>query len=58
MKKLKHITFCTTCMNRTEDLKQTYLKSIKTAITVDKNTKFVLLNYNSTDDLDTWVKKT
>ena len=57
MKKLKHITFCTTCMNRTEDLKQTYLKSIKTAITVDKNTKFVLLNYNSTDDLDTWVKK-
>jgi len=50
------VSICTTCMNRTDDLKQTYLQNIED----NKNyphLEFVLLNYNSSrDDMDEWAK--
>lgn len=49
------ISICTTCMNRAEDVKQTLLQNIADNIGYGK-VEFVLLNYNSTDGLDRWVK--
>lgn len=53
-KKYYNISICTTCMDRLEDLKQTYIKNIEDNKDYP-NIEFVLLNYNSHDDLDTWV---
>lgn len=50
------ISFCTTCMNRTIHLNQTYIKNIETAYKFRCNCEFILLNYNSKDNLDEWVK--
>jgi hypothetical protein len=51
------VSICTTCMNRTDDLKQTYIQNIED----NKHypgIEFVLLNYNSDkDDMDKWAKK-
>lgn len=47
------ISFCTTCMDRLYHLEQTYLKNIKN--TFDHDVEFILLNYNSKDNLDDWV---
>lgn len=56
MKNKKHkISFCTVCMNRLHHLKQTLLKNINDNLNYG-NIEFVLLNYNSKDDLDEWVK--
>jgi len=49
------ISFCTTCMNRLFHLKETYLKSIENTSSYS-NREFVLLNYNSKDEIDDWVK--
>lgn len=52
--KINKISICTTCMNRVEDLKKTLVDNI-----VDNehypNIEFVLINYNSKDDLDTYI---
>nr|WP_226333012.1 glycosyltransferase family A protein [Echinicola marina] len=48
------ISICTTCMNRTHHLKKTLSKNIKDNSDYD-NVDFVVLNYNSSDDLDTWI---
>jgi len=53
--KFRKISICTTCMNRTYDLKETLLKNIHDNRDYP-NLEFVLLNYNSKDDLDEWVK--
>lgn len=50
------ISFCTTCKNRSYDLKETYLQNILNNSNY-KNSEFILINYNSEDDLDKWVKK-
>ena len=55
-KKIRKISIITTCMNRTYDLKKTYIRNILDNIDYP-NVEFVLLNYNSSDDLDEWVKK-
>ena len=50
------ISFCTTCMNRFFHLKKTFLKNVEN----NKNysgVEFVLLNYNSQDELHEWAKK-
>jgi len=55
-KKKKTISFCMTCMNRLHHVK----KTLKAGIFAHKSCEdieFVLLNYNSQDDLDEWVKK-
>lgn len=49
------ISFCTVCMNRLHHLKQTLPKNINDNLGYG-NIEFVLLNYNSKDDLDEWVK--
>lgn len=49
------ISFCTTCMNRLFHLSLTYLKSIKNTQTYPSR-EFILLNYNSSDEMDDWVK--
>jgi hypothetical protein len=54
-KKYNKISICTTCMNRTYDLKQTYIKNIEDNIDYP-NIEFVLLNYNSEDDMEEWIK--
>jgi len=56
IKKNYKVSICTTCMNRTDDLKQTYIKNIEENIKYP-HVDFVLLNYNSKDDMDEWVKK-
>lgn len=49
-KSYRKISICTTCMNRAEDLKKTLLQNI--ADNRDyPNLEFVVLNYNSRDDL-------
>lgn len=53
-KKFK-ISFCTTCMDRAEDLKKTLLKNIEYNKSYE-NVEFVVLDYNSKDDLGGWIK--
>ena len=48
------ITFCTTCMNYTKYLKQVYLHNL--IVARDYNCDFVLVNYNSEDDMDDWIR--
>ncbi len=50
------ISFCITCMGRLYDLKKTLPKNIE----YNKdylNLEFVILNYNSKDELDDWMKE-
>lgn len=54
--KRKSISFGTSCMGRLAHLEQTYIENIETALDQDPGTKFVLLNYNSQDGMDKWVK--
>lgn len=56
VKKNYAISICTTCMGRADDLKQTYFRNIDDAIGYEGKVEFVLLNYNSQDDMDDWVK--
>ena len=49
------ISFCTTCMDRLFHLKETYLESIENSSSYH-NREFVLLNYNSKDSIDSWVR--
>lgn len=50
------ISFCTTCMNRVEDLKITLPFNI--AANEDyPHLEFVLLDYSSSDGLDVWIKR-
>jgi len=51
----KKISICTTCMGRTMHLKKTYLKNIKDNINYP-DIEFVLLNYGSKDDMESWAK--
>ena len=49
------ISFCTVCMNRVHHLKQTLPKNIKDNMAYG-NIEFVVLNYNSKDDIDEWIE--
>ncbi|WP_147676340.1 glycosyltransferase [Algibacter pacificus] len=49
------ISFCTVCMNRLHHLKETLPKNIKDNLDYE-NIEFVVLNYNSTDGMDAWIK--
>ena len=44
-------------MGRLNHLSQTYIHNIETALSVDHNSKFVLLNYNSQDGMREWVQE-
>lgn len=49
------ISFCTTCKNRFWQLYQTLPVNLE-AIRADGNSELVLVNYNSQDELDKWVR--
>lgn len=50
------ISFLTSCMDRCHHLKKTYLRNIKQNMpTPNCQVEFVLLNYNSKDDVSKWV---
>jgi predicted glycosyltransferase involved in capsule biosynthesis len=51
----KKISFCITCMNRLYHLKDTLKKNIEDNY-LPKEVEFVLLDYNSSDHLEKWVK--
>lgn len=50
------ISYCTTCMGRTSHLKKTYIRNILDNIDYP-DIEFILVNYNSADDMDEWVKE-
>lgn len=50
----KKISFCIVCRNRLEHLKQTLIRNIQDNILND--IEFVLLDYNSSDGLEEWIK--
>ena len=54
-KEIAGISFYTPCMNRTSFLKQTLPKNLE-ALKNIQNVEFVVLNYNSKDDLDDFMK--
>ena len=56
VKKEYKISFCTTCMGRLYDLEKTLLKNIEYNKDYP-NLEFVILNYNSKDELDGWMKE-
>ncbi|MBD1424441.1 glycosyltransferase family 2 protein [Sphingobacterium arenae] len=49
------ISFCTTCMNRLSYLKQTLAKNLDDNLDYE-NLEFVLLDYNSSDGLESYIK--
>src|SRR5690349_9158200 len=50
------ISFCIVCMNRLHQLEETLLQNIKDNEGYD-NLEFVVLNYNSQDGMDEWVRE-
>lgn len=56
VKKHRKITISTTCMGRTYDLKKTLIKNIMDNVDYP-NIEFLVVNYNSNDDLDEWMKR-
>lgn len=52
----KSISFCITCMNRLHHLKQTLPANIKLNEAYS-NLEFIVLDYNSMDGMDAWVKE-
>lgn len=56
IKKNYKISICTNCMGYLEFLKKTYIKNIEDNIDYPE-VEFVLLNYNSKDGLDEWVRE-
>jgi predicted glycosyltransferase involved in capsule biosynthesis len=51
------VSFGTSCMGRSNDIKRTYLQNIRTCESFGLNYQFTLLNWNSSDDLDFWVNE-
>ena len=49
------ISFCTTSMNRLQHVRETIKENIKNSLSYD-DAEFILLDYNSTDGLEEWVK--
>ncbi|MCB1841172.1 MAG: glycosyltransferase family 2 protein [Alphaproteobacteria bacterium] len=49
------ISFCTTCMGRAHHLKETLPQNIRDNIDGRADVEFVVLNYNSGDDLHEWI---
>ncbi|HLF35206.1 MAG TPA: glycosyltransferase [Cyclobacteriaceae bacterium] len=54
-KHITHISLCTVCMNRLNHLRQTLLKNLEDNARYP-SLEFVLLDYNSSDGLQEWVR--
>lgn len=50
------ISFCTTCMGRNHDLKRTLIPNLEN--NPEANTEFIILNYNSKDDMHDFITST
>jgi predicted glycosyltransferase involved in capsule biosynthesis len=50
------ISFGTSCMGRLDDLKKTYLQNIDLCIRKGLECEFILLNWNSPDNLNNWAE--
>lgn len=50
------VSFCTTCMGRLHHLRETLPKNIEDNYDYC-NTEFVILDYNSNDNLDRWIRE-
>lgn len=50
------VSICITCMNRLDDLSKTLIKNIEDNLDYPK-IEFLVLDYNSKDGLDRWIKK-
>ncbi|WGH75239.1 glycosyltransferase family 2 protein [Tenacibaculum tangerinum] len=53
---MNKVSFCMVCMNRLENLRKTIKKNIEDNINYP-NVEFILLDYNSKDGLENWVKQ-
>lgn len=53
-KKFRKISICTTCMNRTSDLRKTLVQNINDNSSYP-NLEFIILNYNSSDDMHAFM---
>lgn len=53
---IKTLSYCTVCMNRAEHLKQTLPVNIRENH-IQGKTEFIVLDYNSSDDLAEWVEQ-
>jgi hypothetical protein len=51
------VSFCIVCMNRTHHLKQTLSKNMSDNCNSDM-LEFLILDYNSGDDLELFIKET
>ena len=52
------LSFLTACMDRLHHLKKTYLYNISQSKSISNcDVEFILLNYNSSDNMDKWVKQ-
>lgn len=51
------LSFCTTCKGRTFHLKQTLPQNLK-VVRQFSEVELIVLNYNSPDDLDEWIRMT
>ena len=51
----KKIAFCITCMNRLSHIQETLVRNIDDNFNVN-DVEFVLLDYNSSDNLENWIK--
>jgi cellulose synthase/poly-beta-1,6-N-acetylglucosamine synthase-like glycosyltransferase len=51
----KKIAFCITCMNRLSHLQETLIENIEDNLLIS-DVEFILLDYNSSDGLENWVK--
>lgn len=55
MREEKRIAFCITCMNRLSHIQQTLVRNIENNF-IPNDVEFILLDYNSNDGLEEWVK--
>jgi predicted glycosyltransferase involved in capsule biosynthesis len=54
---MSKISFCVTSMNRLEHIKKTILVNITDALKDHHDIEFILLDYNSSDTIEQWVKE-
>jgi Glycosyl transferase family 2 len=52
----RKISYCITCKNRLWQLRQTLPDNLE-AVIADGNSEIVLVNYNSADELDHWIRR-
>jgi len=51
------LSLCTVCMNRIDHIKQTLPKNLENCLTSKDQVEYLLLDYNSSDGLATWIRQ-